>query len=224
MKRMSHTSHSNGFSPGQGGNKRCEGSRGVTPLPAVQSLPALAQSSCFHPLASRTPCTRTQTMHASSNTCLRGYPAPAANHSTTPCSHWTLAGVGAESCVDPMPGIAAATGRARPQLPPPQPHTRVDEDVSLEVVAAPKGSIAVLADEVLGDAQLERAILLDHHHLQGTRGWSTPGPGEPGGKRQSPGRTVLPRHSPATQPPSYLLVDPNENGTQESWIPGTRST
>lgn len=41
----------------------------------------------------------------------------------------------------------------------------MDEDVSLEMVAAPKGSVAVLTNKVLGDSQLEGAVLLNHHHL-----------------------------------------------------------
>lgn len=47
------------------------------------------------------------------------------------------------------------------------PLTGVDEDVPLEVVTATERPAALLADEVLVDPQLEGAVLLDHHHLQG---------------------------------------------------------
>lgn len=43
--------------------------------------------------------------------------------------------------------------------------TSVNEDVPLEVVAAPKGSEAVFTNKVLRNLYLKRAILFHHHHL-----------------------------------------------------------
>lgn len=46
--------------------------------------------------------------------------------------------------------------------------TRVDKDVPLEVITAPKGSKAVFTNKIFGDLYLKRAILFHYHHLGAT--------------------------------------------------------
>lgn len=44
--------------------------------------------------------------------------------------------------------------------------TSMNKDMSLEVVTAPERSKTVLANEILGNPDLEGSILLYHHYLQ----------------------------------------------------------